>query len=143
VAARRTAAGPNVLDRGPIEWHPSGMTSPTPDVEPLPPGAGARDGAGLLFIFGVGVVAVLGVGRMLADGIERSWVFSAEGAAHVDLGSDGWLWVAAVVMTLSTAGVLVLVAREYREHRRFTIGVAIATVALLVTAATWWLMAAA
>lgn len=102
----------------------------TPDVEPVAPGAGARDGAGLLFIFGVLVAAVCGGLRMAADG-----------AAGTDPTFDLWLWAAALVTTFSTAGVITLVAREYQSHRRFSVGIALIAVGVLATAGAWFAIA--
>ncbi|MBM7502690.1 hypothetical protein ACFPER_04360 [Agromyces aurantiacus] len=103
----------------------------TPDVEPVPPGAGTRDGAGLLFIFGVLVAAVCGGLRMTADG-----------AAGTDPTFDLWLWAAAIVTTLSTAGVIALVGREYQSRRRFGVGIALVAMGVLATAGVWLAIAA-
>ncbi len=103
----------------------------TPDVEPVPPGAGARDGAGLLFIFGVLVATVCGGLRMIADG-----------AAGTDPTFDLWLWAAAIVTTVSTAGVVALVTREYQYRRRFGLGIALVALAVLATACVWFVIAA-
>ncbi|WP_430647097.1 hypothetical protein [Agromyces sp. GXS1127] len=103
----------------------------TPDVEPVEPGATARDWAGLLFIFGVLVTAICGGLRMLADG-----------AAGADPTFDLWLWLVAVVTTASTAGLLVLVAREYRERRRFAIGIALVAAGAAATVGIWSVIAA-
>ena len=101
------------------------------DVEPVPPGAGARDGAGLLFIFGVLVAAMCGGLRMIADG-----------AAGTDPTYDLWLWAAAIVTTFSTVGVIALVTREYQYHRRFGVGIALIAVGVLATACVWFVIAA-
>jgi hypothetical protein len=103
----------------------------TPDVEPVTPGAGARDGAALLFILGVLVAAVFGGLRMITDG-----------AAGADPTFDLWMWVAAAVTTISTAGIIALVASEYQSHRRFGVGVALVTVGVLATAGVWFVFAA-
>jgi hypothetical protein len=103
----------------------------TPDVEPVTPGAGARDGAGLLFIFGVLVAVVCGGLRMAADG-----------AAGTDPTFDAWLWAAAIVMTFSTAGVIALVTREYQSHRHFRVGLALVAAGVLATAGAWFAIAA-
>lgn len=102
------------------------------DVEPVHPGDGTRDGAGLLFIFGVLVAAVLGGLRLRTDGL-----------AGTDPALDLWMWIAAVVTTASTAGVIALVSREYRAHRRFALGVALVAGGLAATAGVWWVIAAA
>jgi hypothetical protein len=103
----------------------------TIDVEPVRDGDGARDGAGLLFIFGVLVAAVSGGMRLRADGL-----------AGADPAFDLWIWVAAVITTLSTLGLVVLVAREYHAHRRFGIGLALIAGGLVATASVWWMIAA-
>ncbi|WP_438853532.1 hypothetical protein [Agromyces sp. M3QZ16-3] len=98
----------------------------TPDVEPVEPGASARDWAGLLFIFGVLVAATCGGLRIVADG-----------AAGTDPTLDLWLWVAAVVTTASTVGLATLVAREYQSHRRFPLGLALIALGVAATMLTW------
>ncbi|GAA2033196.1 hypothetical protein GCM10009819_16590 [Agromyces tropicus] len=104
----------------------------TPDVEPVGPGATARDWAGLLFIFGVLVAAVCGGLRILADG-----------AVGADPASDAWLWLVAVVTTASTAGLAALVRREYRRDRRFALGLALIAVGVGATAVIWAVIGAA
>jgi hypothetical protein len=104
----------------------------TIDVEPVRPGDGARDGASLLFIFGVLVAVMVGGLRLRTDGL-----------AGADPALDLWIWVPAIVTTLSTAGVIALVSGEYRAHRRFTIGVALVVGGLAATVGAWWVIGAA